>query len=153
MRRHKATAYHEAGHAVAGAVLLDIVAAVEIDGREGRFHGDRIIVSTIDQYTHWNAAVHCLAGPYAEARAAKCSRATAIWRGGLDDMAHAKKIIEHLVANGFSRSEDDAWERADAHADDFLTEHWQAIERVALGLIERGRLEAPEVSELVRGNE
>jgi hypothetical protein len=148
MKRFKSVAYHEAGHAVAGAVLLKRFAPVSVDGRGGKFHGGLIEVHDSDQYARWNAAVLCMAGPYAEARAGKMSRWLAVWRGGNDDKRDASELIAWLVARGFAKSERDAWEYIEAATPAFLTKNWGAIERVAAELLKRGRLEADEVRQL-----
>ncbi len=150
----KAAAFHEAAHAVARAHVGAQVTGAEIrpDGTgfsEGT--GELWRSASGGQYAAWDALIVALSGPYAEARLSKQSRAIVCLTRGRDDWQGAKLAIRWLAAKDFAPSEAKAWERAERETLDFLRSRWPAIERVAAGLLERGRLEAEEVRRLLEG--
>lgn len=135
-------AYHEAGHAVVRVALGLEPCPVEIrtdgtglaHGTERLEHGDRWI---IERQILWT-----LAGPVAEARAARCSLISVFWGGGASDWAHAR---ERLATPCPYLNDLDSYEQ---WARELVGEHWQGIERVAVALLERGRLDGSTVADL-----
>lgn len=144
----KAVAYHEAAHAVARAYVCSPICAVEIrhDGSglsEGT--GEQWECATGGQYASWDLLIVLLAGACAEARISKRPRCVVQLTNGADDFANAQPAISWLVARGYARDEDAAWRRAEAETAAFVQENWADIERVAIRLLQRGRMSAEEV--------
>lgn len=153
MRKRKLTkgaAYHEAGHVVFRHLIgLPLVAVhISADG-SGLTHGTGETITYTSQYDVWNYIAYTLAGPYAEARATHRARYLVFMFGGSDDHEAAEDALQWLVDHNYAKDYQSAWDRAERETMDCLREHWPAIERIALALLQKGRLETHEVVPLL----
>jgi ATP-dependent Zn protease len=144
------TAHHEAGHAVMAELCGEHVTAVEIvgdDDRSGsvrslRFPPDPVDVVDPNLPTaHIERRLLCLlAGPVAEEMA-----------GGRDDWAERGGVeLDEAVRLALKVVHDchrvlPYLEEARTHVETLLAQHWDAVERVAEALVERGSLGGDEV--------
>lgn len=129
-------ARHEAGHAVACLVLdapfdhVDIGLATVADGASGLHRVRGLVEFTAKPF---DTAVILLAGPLAEGT----------WLGAMEDAAKVKALDEDWVRAAHPWSPKGTASR-------LVSEHRAAIEAVAAGLAERGRLDYREVCALAR---
>jgi hypothetical protein len=102
----------------------------------------------------WNELIVLLAGPLAEYRVQRKSSVGSLrfykfcMAGGYDphgDASQAKKLFDWLVEHRFSPSIDAAWDRAEGQTKDLFRTQWKAIHTVAQLLIEKRRLDGPEL--------
>lgn len=149
-RELRLTAHHEAGHAVMAELCGQHVTAVEIvgdDDRSGsvrslRFRPDPLEVVDPNLPTaHIERRLLCLlAGPVAESMA-----------GGRDDWAERDgPELDEAVRLAMKIVRDcervlPYLEQAHSHVEMLLEQNWEAVERVAAGLMERGVLGGHEV--------
>jgi hypothetical protein len=146
----KASAFHEAAHAVARLYVGARATDVEIrnDG-SGLSHGTgELWEAGYGQYALWNFLLYALAGPYAEARVSHRDRVLVMFTRGAEDYRATQEPIAWLVARGYAATERAAWRHAESETLVFLRERWPAITRVAAALLKSGRLSALEVHEL-----
>ena len=146
----RASAFHEAAHAVARLYVGARATDVEIrnDG-SGLSHGTgELWAAGHGQYASWNLLLYTLAGPYAEARVSHRDRVLVMFTRGADDYRAAQESIAWLVARGYVATERAAWGRAESETLMLLRDRWPAITRVAAALLSSGRLSALEVHEL-----
>jgi hypothetical protein len=139
----RATAYHEAGHAVAMATLSLPFDSVHIfrrangDGLSGYVLHDKDIERQVyEDRGSRVCAVVCITGPLAEARYLRKSMGT-IW-GGQDAVDVAKL-----------RLSDTDLKRAFREAATRVERHWTAVKRVARALQHHGALDYDAVEGLV----
>lgn len=133
--RHIATAYHEAGHAVAAAVLGLRFDSVWISGPTGRIDPRRdngILLAWPNDFTE---AVMVASGPVAEAKRTRRALFSVFITGGATDYAN---LDGHDI------------DAAVRHAKGVLREHWHIVDAVAAGLLQRGILIEAEVLEYFR---
>ena len=149
---HKHVAYHEAGHAVARVYVGAQPTAVETraDGG-GTSYGtsQQWESSRKGQYAAWDLVLYSLAGPRAEARISRTAYVVIVLTSGREDYESAKPVIRWLIQHGFADGEKAAWHRAEEEVRQFMRTHWPHICRVADALMSRGRLEGPEVVQIV----
>ena len=152
-RQQRRAAYHEAAHAVARIHVGASPAGCEIraDGT-GDTHGtgEPWRSASEGQYAAWEMLTYKLAGGYAEARVAKASAAFIFMTASKEDMESAQEVLIWLVKRRFAVDTDAAWLRAENETRRFLRERWADIERVAIALIDQGRLEPTDVVGLVQ---
>lgn len=151
-RRLRRAAFHEAGHAVARVHVGSASTPVEVrpDGTgESHGTGEHWACRSQGQYAAWDFLLMLLAGGYSEARYTRRSANEIFFGPASGDFERAQLPINWLVERGFSEDPDAAWRRAEADTRAFLRKHWDAVERVAEALLQRGRLEAEEVAALV----
>ncbi len=161
------TAHHEAGHAVAFAILrLSLAAATIKPGDRGGGHveikpkGRRLFkkVRGQDAFIKNNKPhiptlrkqlVACAAGSYAQQW--YCRKSGERCAGGdASDFAAATKIAEQIAAVANGRETVDwliRWSEGEALR--LVVHHWRAIEAVAAALLERETVGAREIHELV----
>lgn len=131
--RHIAAAYHEAGHAVAAAVLGLRFDSVWISGPEGRVDPRRdILFAWPNDFTE---AIMFAAGAVAEAKRTRRALFSVFITSGSADYAN---LDGHDI------------DAAVRHAKGLLREHWRAVDAVAAGLLQRGILIEAEVLEHFR---
>jgi hypothetical protein len=128
-------AFHEAGHAVIAHVLNVPVKRVTL----------KAVTSPLKRVTarrRWKRAVIAFAGPVAEDRFQRYPPAEhpALWSSAWD--GDARNAARYLGADGDIVA-------AHREAVRLVREHWDAIERVADALAERGRLSGAEVDALI----
>ena len=133
-------AIHEAGHCVAAHVLgHPIVCASFDDGVRTRWRGD-------DPRAHIVEAAIAVAGPTAERRyrAPSPAELEVLWREQWGtDLANARKHIAACDADPLVLV---------LEVELLVRENWEAIERVAAALQQRGTLSGAEVDALTRPN-
>lgn len=147
LKQHKATAFHEAGHAVARLYVGAEPTGAIIDGPKGFSFGTNLSWESAHsgQYAIWDRLICDLAGTHAEARASKRAIAWVALNSGLEDYRSATPRISQLVANGFANSESAAWRRAEEETREYIKDCWGAIGHVATALLAKGHLSADEV--------
>jgi len=149
-------AHHEAGHAVMAELCGQHVTAVEIvgdDDRSGsveslRFRPDPLeVVDPTLPTAHLERRILCLlAGPVAESLA-----------GGRDDWAEQGSEELHEAVRLAMKVVRDCHrvlpylEEACTHVEALLEQHWDAVERVAERLLDRGSLGGDEVRRVLEG--
>lgn len=135
MARYFATAYHEAGHAVAAVALGIRFDNVFILGRSGRIDPRRDNGMLLAWPNDFRNAVMTAAGPIAEARRTRRSLFSVFCDGGASD-------YENLAG----------WDvdAAILHAKELLREQWPVVEAISAALLERGILLEAEVLEHFR---
>jgi len=140
VRSLRPVAYHEAGHAVVQTALGIPYRSVYI-----RSTGEGLVVGTgemlrLGRYEMENRIVGLLAGPYAEARATKKMRAWITTQQD-DDYRCAVEMMEYIVNRmGLIDDMRDAHRRFNEYTREILTQHWNAVERVAAALIQHREL-------------
>jgi hypothetical protein len=151
----KSAAFHEAAHAVARAHV-----GAKITGAEIRRDGTGFSEGTGKlwrsgsggQYAAWDSLIVTLSGAYAEARICKRSRAIVCMTSGREDFEEARQAVDWLTARGYANSREGAWDRAERETLEFMRARWPDIERVAAGLLQRGKLTAREVRRCLKGS-
>jgi len=155
-KEREATAYHEAGHAVACVVLRLPVVSVDIVPQEDRLGYCRFDRPDPDGAPTWQRdhflrdhLTIILAGPAAEIRRFPGHR-WCIFLGDSDDIACARTEHQALhETNPQMAGEDwDDWFRV---AQGLVKDEWQAITAVATALLERGELTGEEVKQIIGG--
>jgi len=146
----KAIAFHEAAHAVARLHVGAPATAVRIVGG-GYTHGSRRWPGR-GQERIWKWLLVLFAGSYAQAFMSRRSFARTIKTFGKLDLKEAARAIRWLVQRGYARNSLLALERVHWETFAFLALRWDAIERVADALHERGRLTARQVRSLAELN-
>jgi ATP-dependent Zn protease len=143
-----ATAYHEAGHCVVGLVTgaeptkASVVAGDNFEG--WTWFDDDVESLLIDdpprEASEWYI-IRAFAGPMAEHRYTGVDTAP----GACDDYAHVDELLMRLTA------ETDHLNAAlVARTEAILTEHWQAVERVAATLAEHLTVDGEEIRTAAR---
>jgi ATP-dependent Zn protease len=151
----EATAYHEAGHAVAAWTLgyrpttATILAAGDSAGQvrhENPFPGISLEFDGSDRtrLRVERAIMICFAGPVAQKRYRPTS-----WRGwhGAADYATAAELAFRVCGSREIASAFLKW--LDLRAGSLIADHWDAVERVAAALLERGALGHEEIASLM----
>ena len=144
----RATAFHEAAHAVARLHVGAPATAVQIIPR-GVIHGSRRWPGR-GQHRMWNWLLVLFSGSYAQAYATRGSLRRTFLHSGKLDLVEAAPAINWLVRHRYVRSRMEALERVHFETVVFLVLRWDAIERVAAGLLKDGRLTARQVRALAR---
>lgn len=90
------------------------------------------------------------AGSYAQAFETRRSLARTVLHSGKLDMQAAAPAVAWLVRHGYARTRLEALRRVHAETVLFLMLRWVAIERVAGGLMEHGRLTARQLRALAQ---
>jgi hypothetical protein len=98
----------------------------------------------------WNWCLVLFAGSYAEAFETRRSLARTLRTSGKLDLESAAPAVAWLVRRGYARTRMEALRRVHAETLVFLMLRWDAIERVAAGLLKDGRLTARRVQGLAR---
>lgn len=153
--RREATAYHEAGHAVAAwslgyrPTLATIVSAAESAGQvrhENPFPGVNLEFDGSDwaRLRVERAIIICLAGPIAQKRYRPSS-----WRNwhGAADYATATQLALRVCGSGELARAFLKW--LDLRAGALVADHWPDIDRIAIALLNRGTLTHEEITSLV----
>jgi hypothetical protein len=141
-------AHHEAGHAVAGFHLGDLITEVWIDDEEGATKRpntevfDDLSQAQLRERVETELII-CWAGPEAERRFnPKCCKMAA------SDRVRFDWVCSTVV--GLSPKDKREWKRDTRRAArEIVTREWVAIEKVATSLFERGRLTGEEVAQLI----
>tara|TARA_B100000959_G_scaffold274680_1_gene326941 strand:- start:56 stop:775 length:720 start_codon:yes stop_codon:yes gene_type:complete len=138
----RVTAYHEAGHAAAGAIFkqnpdwatiipdpkANILAEVT------RLDGDLVSEEGLKE-----EIIFCYAGQYAELRAGSSARRAKL--AAMTDDETARDYILRLCGEDATEEELSATEEEmRAAASEFINEHWALVERIATELLERTTL-------------
>ena len=153
MKVSKATAIHEAAHAVARIAVGATPTLVDaFPNGSGMSHGtgEQWISGATGQYATWDLLIVLLAGGLAEARASKTWSLVIFFRSAADDFAAAQRLFGQLVRQGFAGDVNAAWKRAEGETREMLRANWPAVEAVAERLSLCGRVEAEEVVAIVR---
>lgn len=98
----------------------------------------------------WNGLLILFAGPYSQAYASRRSLTRAIFKSGNLDRKEAATAIAWLVRRGYVRDRTEALDRVHQETVVFLLLRWDAIERVAAGLLKAGRLSSRQVRALAQ---
>ena len=146
----RATAYHEAGHAAAGALFgkhpdwatlvpdpkTNILAEVtQVDGDLDSVEGLEAEI------------INCYAGQCAEIRSGGSIRRARL--GALLDDEVARDCIVHILGKGTTDSKVNAFEKKMRKAaTKFVEKHWALVERIALELLEHTTLVLEELESL-----
>jgi hypothetical protein len=147
----KASAYHEAGHAVARLHVGAIATTVEIHPRGGGYtHGTPNRWPGRGQHRMWTWLLVLFAGSYAQAFVSGRSLERVLITSGRLDLKEAKPAIDWLVTRGYAGSSLDVLGRTHLATCAFLALRWEAIERVAVALLRSHRLTARQVRALAR---
>lgn len=144
----KAAAFHEAAHAVARLHVGAPATAVQIVPY-GYTHGSRRWAGR-GQRRMWNWLLVLFAGSYAQAQASRRSIGRTLLKSGKLDLEEAASAIIWLVRHGHVRDPLEAWFRVHQETVLFLEKRWEAIERVAGGLLKEGKLSGRQVRTLAR---
>ena len=155
----EATAYHEAGHAIAAWSLgyrptaASIVPTAESEGQvrhENPFPGITLEVDGSDmaRLKVERAIIICLAGPIAQKRYRHTSWRR--WHGAAD---YAKATDLALRVCGSSKIANAFLKWLDLRAKSLIEDHWDAVERIAMELLKRGTLAHEEIASLVLGQQ
>lgn len=150
-RRTKAACFHEAARAVARLVIGRKPERVSMrrNGTGPAERPDRL-VAVRGQYDIWDEILLLFAGPFAEARVRKCKVAVLLPATRHEDCFDAETWLRWLVAHGFADDAHTALLRAEAEVRLFLRTHWRTIESVAEVLLDRGVVEADELTRIFR---
>jgi hypothetical protein len=151
----EATAYHEAGHAVAAwrlgyrPISASITTPEDSVGEvshESPFPGDNLEFDASDlaRLRVERAIIIRLAGPVAQKRYRQTSWRR--WHGGAD-YAVASDLALRVCGSGAIASAFLKW--LDLRAERLIEEHWPAVERLATALIKRGRMNQDEIAALM----
>lgn len=145
----RATAYHEAGHAVARLHVGAIAAAVEAPSSGGGYtHGTPNRWPGRGQRRMWTWLLVLFAGSYAQAFASRRALDRVLITSGRLDLKEARPAIDWLVARGHAESSLEVLARVHLATCLFLALRWGAIERVARELRRSGRLTGRQVRAL-----
>jgi len=98
----------------------------------------------------WNWLLVLFAGSYAQAAASRRSLRQTVKYSGKLDFEAAVPAVAWLVRRGYVRTRMEALRRVHTATLAFLMFRWDAIERVADGLLKDGRLTARRVRALAR---
>jgi ATP-dependent Zn protease len=153
-----ATAYHEAGHAVAAWLrgmkfrevsILPNASANSLGhllhaGEPRWFHPEYdVSLRTVARVE--NHILVCFAGPAAEARL----RGRHNWRGAGSDMQQAADMVSFLC--GSAEEEEAYLKLVRIRARGLVEAHWVKVEAIAMALMDRRRLTWVEVDTIIRG--
>jgi len=144
----RASAFHEAAHAVARLHVGAPAMAVQIIPG-GFTHGSRRWPGR-GQHRMWNWLLVLFAGSYGQAFATRRSLKRTFLHSGKLDLVAAAAALTWLVRHRYVRSRMEALERMHFETVVFLALRWDAIQRVAAGLLKDGRLTARQVRALAR---
>jgi hypothetical protein len=145
----RAIAFHEAAHAVARLHVGEPAIALKITPTSGFTHGARKWHGR-GEARMWKWLLVHFAGSYAQAFASRRS----LWRtfkySGKLDLAEAAPAVSWLVKHCYVRTRMEVLRRVHAATLAFLMFRWDAIDRVATGLLKDGKLSARRVRSLAR---
>jgi ATP-dependent Zn protease len=149
-RQREATAYHEAGHAVACYVFKHQIKKVSIipgEGYQGKLHSsglpedlvERIVqrenLSPEEEKLLWEKTIISLAGPASECLFTGVYN----WRGSMSDRSKANAFAAPLDLTG---------KDFDEQAKELMYSNWKKVEDVAQALLEKQTLTAQQVHEI-----
>ena len=149
-RQREATAYHEAGHAVACYVFKHQIKKVSIipgEGYQGKLHSsglpedlvERIVqrenLSPEEEKLLWEKTIISLAGPASECLFTGVYN----WRGSMSD---------RFKANLFAPFLDRPAKECEEEAKKLIYSNWKKVKAVAQALLERHTLTAQQVQEI-----
>lgn len=161
MEDSRATAYHEAGHAVAAFILGHDLGPVILEEREislgvtatpppnwvidneGYLNTDR---PEIRKYLA-DTVVIGFAGWWA----VKLGTGIEDNKGAQHDFDEATRYVQYLAS--WDGELQEYWDECDARCEMLMQENWAAVEAVAEELLRKGSLSAEEVGSLVRGTQ
>jgi len=138
--RRKATAYHEAGHAVIGYALRCAVESVTIkpSGRDTLGH---VEIDSSAKTNRTNEILAIMAGPLAES---KFTRSGMSW----DDIRHGSDFRAVQYARKILSEKPLTNERYEARTRKLVDKHWSQITRVAAALLRRETLSRTQLRDL-----
>lgn len=156
VRRREASAYHEAGHAVAAwklgyrSISASIAAADESTGEvrhENPFPGENldVVESALVRSRVERAIIIRLAGPIAQKRYRPTSWRR--WQGGAD-YAVAADLALRVCGSGEIASAFLKW--LDLRAKALIEQHWPAVERLANALLKQGTMDQDQIAALMQ---
>lgn len=98
----------------------------------------------------WNGLLILFAGSYSQAYASRRSLTRTLFSSGDLDRKEAATAIAWLVRRDYVRDRKEALDRVHQETVVFLLLRWDAIERVAAGLLKAGRLSSRQVRALAQ---
>jgi hypothetical protein len=146
----RAAAFHEAARAIACLHVGAPASAVRITRTNLNISHDARTWSGRGETRVWKRLLVLFAASYAQAFASRRS----LWRtfrySGKLELEEAAPAISWLVQRGYVRNRTEALRRVHAAALAFLLLRWDAIDRVAAGLLKDGRLSARQLRVLAQ---